>query len=392
MSIKRFDTTTDKCERETKVVIVKSTPIHLDVRIDIETEVLADAGYNIIVLGWNRDGSHSKFEKRDNYTIHRIGLKAPTGGNRISTVLYWPVWWYAEFLWLIRHEYDIIHAQNFDSIVPAFFAAKIRRKPLIFGIRDIYSYSVSSVPHGVRRIFLIIEKFFIKSTDAAMFANASQLELIGRNLNRNSIVICNAPKDIPKVNNKRTGKDFTLFFGGSFYKSQIVNLDKVIMAVKDMDSIRLIIAGYGDYVDELKELIKDINNVDFIGTIDYKEILKWTSSADLLFVLYDYSLPNNASCLPHKLFEAMAFGKPILVSDNTAMADFVRTYDCGIAVDCRNVAEIKKAIINLKDNPQYYKRLGVNGKKIFKKEFSWNIMKPRLLEFYNKILKNEIKC
>lgn len=375
-----------------KVVIVKSTSINLDVRIDIEAEILAEAGYDVVVLGWDREGKYPKVEKRANYTIHRVRLKAPTQGNRIKIIFYWPIWWCAEFLWLLKNKYDILHAQNFDTIIPALVAAKIKRKNLIYGIRDIYSDSVSSMPKWVRQIALCIDNFFIKSADGVIFANAPQLELIGKNLNDNSIVICNAPKNAPCISEHGKNDKFTLFFGGSIYKKQISNLDKIIMAVKDIDDIRLVIAGYGDYEGELIEIIKDIKNVDFIGAIEYKEVLNRTLNADLLFVLYDPGLPNNASCLTHKMFEAMACGKPILVSDATAMADFVRAHNCGVVVNCRSVKEIRDAIVKLKDNPQLCRQLGANGKRAYEEKYSWQIMKPRLLDFYEKIYAKIKRC
>ena len=278
-----------------------------------------------------------------------------------------------------------MHAQNFDTIVPALVAAKIKRKPLIYDILDIYSDSVSSMPKWVRQIALYIDKFFIKSADGVIFANAPQLELIGKNLNDNSIVICNTPKNVPRISEHRKDDKLTLFFGGSIYKKQILNLDKIIMAVKDRDDIMLVIAGYGDYEGELRELITGIKNVEFIGAIEHKEVLNRTLNADLLFALYDPILQNTKYALAHKLFEAMACGKPILVSDATAMADFVRAHNCGVVVNCRSVKEIKDAIVKLKDNPQLCRQLGANGKSAFEEKYSWQLMKPRLLDFYEKI-------
>ena len=72
-----------------KVVMVKSASINFDVRIDIEAEILAEAGYDVVVLGWDRDIRYPKVEKKANYTLHRIRLKAPTGGNSIKIVFYY---------------------------------------------------------------------------------------------------------------------------------------------------------------------------------------------------------------------------------------------------------------------------------------------------------------
>lgn len=372
-----------------KVVMVNATAADPDVRGDMEAEMLAKAGYNVTVLGWDRNGTYPKVEKRGNYTLHKIKLKAPCRGNSIRIILYWPMWWCVEFLWLVRRKWDVVHVANIDAFIPALAAAKVRRKPTIYDIYDIHADSVP-LPKLVRWIVLHVEKFFMRFANALILTSGGHLERLGMNLKHNVIMLNNVVCKYVPGNIEPTRSDkFRLFYAGTLFKGAHSNLDKIIMAVREIKDAELVIAGYGDYVEELRETVKDIGNVEFIGKISHEDVLNKTLNTDLLFVLYDPILPINTISLPNKLFEAMAYGKPILVPDNTVLADFVRVHNCGVPVDCRSVSEIRDAIIKLKDNPQFYKRLASEGRKAFEKKYNWSIMEKRLLDLYNGVLAAE---
>jgi glycosyltransferase involved in cell wall biosynthesis len=79
------------------------------------------------------------------------------------------------------------------------------------------------------------------------------------------------------------------------------------------------------------------------------------------------------------------YEKPISVSKGTTMTDIVEKENCGLAVDCNSVDEIRKAIIRLKEDPDLCRQLGANGRRAYEERYNWEIMENRLLELYKKI-------
>ena len=77
--------------------------------------------------------------------------------------------------------------------------------------------------------------------------------------------------------------------------------------------------------------------------------------------------------------------KPIIVNDNSSMADIVREENCGLVVPYGDVDAIRSAILMLKNDPALCKRLGENGRKAYETKYSWKIMEERLLEVLRKI-------
>ena len=74
--------------------------------------------------------------------------------------------------------------------------------------------------------------------------------------------------------------------------------------------------------------------------------------------------------------------KPIIVNDDTSMANIVREEKCGLIVPYGDVKTIKEAIIKLQNNPSLREELGENGRKAYDRKYSWTIMEKRLVLTY----------
>lgn len=73
------------------------------------------------------------------------------------------------------------------------------------------------------------------------------------------------------------------FFAGLLYSGKHLNLDKIFAAIKNTDNIKLVIAGHGNMVDEIKRYSSHNNGkIEFIGEISHREVLQRSYSADHL--------------------------------------------------------------------------------------------------------------
>jgi glycosyltransferase involved in cell wall biosynthesis len=276
---------------------------------------------------------------------------------------------------------------DFDTIMPAVVAARIKRKKVIYEIADIY-YMLVRLPGWLTSICVFVDKLFIRCADGVVLASEGVVKELNGIPNKNVVVIINSPPDScgelkPIARDKGT---FTIFYAGALFRSRKSNLDKVFEAIKNMDKVILVVAGYGDEVDQITKWASEATDkVQFLGKISYSQVLAKTAEADLLVALYDPSVYVHRWGYATKLFEAMMCRKPILVSKGTAMAELVEKENCGLAVDVNNVEEIRQAIVKLKQNPELCELLGTNGSKIYQQEYRWEIMEQRLLSLYSAI-------
>jgi len=372
-----------------RVTIVRSRAI--DPAANKLAKSLYKSGYDVRLLVWDRKGN---LEGKDGegYKICKFDLKAPY--DKSTVLLYLPLWWLYEFFFLIKDNPDIIHACDLDTLIPAIFVKTIRKVNICYTIYDFYAEDISEqIPSIVKNCLVGLEKFLIRFTDVLFLVDKSRYEQVkGAKINTLAYIY-NSPPDYFDVKQKSNEKRniTTLFYAGLIHKSR--GLEYMIRAIEDLDNIKLIIAGEGP--DE--SLIEDISidtkkKIQYIGQISYKNVIKKTLSADILFAFYDPQIPNNKYASPNKLFESMMCGKPIIVSDGSSMANIVRRENCGIVVPYSDIESIKETIVKLKDDPKLRNELGENGRRAYEREYSWKIMENRLINAYNKIAtKNNIE-
>ena len=83
----------------------------------------------------------------------------------------------------------------------------------------------------------------------------------------------------------------------------------------------------------------------------------------------------------------MMVGVPVIINKEISPSDIVNKYDCGIVVPYGDIQTIRREIIRLKNDPFLRKRLGQNGKKAFRKRFSWDLLKLDFVNEYMQLLK-----
>ena len=370
-----------------EVTFVRSNPLDRDVRLPKEIAALNQAGHRTRLIHWDRDGQTGKSRKLDGCEVISLRLRAPWG---IKVLPFLPVWWCFVFVRLMLSRWDVVHAVNFDSIIPTVIAGRLKRKPVVYEILDVYEEG-RILPKAVRTVSLAVDKLFMRLADAIIVADEAQIEGIGGIPNSRVVPIYDSPPDT--LDSEDAGylgylesKPFTLFYAGVLYKVKRLNLDKVLGAIRDMEGVKLIVAGYGDLVDEIKGWSYRLpDKVEFIGQIDYAEVLKRGIKSHLFFVLRDPIVPTSRYTCGSTVFNAMICGKPILVNQGTSTTRKVAEENCGLAVDGNNIEEIREAIIKLRDNPQLCEELGANARKAYEQRYSWQIMEQRLVALYQEL-------
>ena len=365
--------------KKSKILMVISYP---DTRLRKEIDTLLKNGYEVKVIIWERGWPFTCDKKVD---IKGLNLNAPIG--RISSLLYFPIWFLYLIFWLLQTEWDVVHAVNFDTYLFALIMAKIKNKPIVY---DIYDFYGDMMPSLLRNIIIKMDKHLLPFSDVLILADEARVEQIGGNVHKNIFIVNNSPEEdnFDKNYHNDDIKTFKVFIGGKILKERC--LDMIISAIGKMSDVELSILGHCDETDYKKKIIRlsqKFDNIDlYLDGVPYDEIVKGTLSADLTIALYNPDIPNNRYASPNKLFEAMASKIPIIVNENTSMADIVRKEKCGIVIPYGNEEALTWAISRLKDDLSLQKRLGNNGRKAYKNKYNWTIMENRLNSIYRQVL------
>ncbi len=379
-----------KKQRKKKVIIIRSNGVNPDPRVEKEALFLSE-NFKVEILGWDREKKAKRFEKRNKYTIYRCQITSGYGRG-IKNLIKLLVWWIYEFFWLLKKQFDIIHACDFDTYLPALLVAKIKNKKIIYDIYDFYSDMNINAPLLLKKIIRKLDLFLMKFSDMVILADDIRKFQIEGAKTKKLIFIYNAPEDYynyfkKKFHKNQKNNNFVLGYIGLIKKER--GFDFIIETMKDLPEVKLVIGGYGPYEKQLLKKIKKIKNIKFLGRIyDYKKTLEIEFLSDALFALYDPTVPNHKHSSPNKLFEAMMLAKPIIVSCNTGMDKKVEKYKCGIIINYNNKNELKEAILKLKEMKfradDFY---GKNGRRAYEEKFHPLLMKKQLIKAYRDILK-----
>lgn len=369
-----------------KVVLIYENTLARDTRITKIIKTLKENEYSVTFLGWNRgfDPKRSEISEAGAFDGQvLLNLRAQWGAAVYLTL---PIWWLFVFIKLMLIDWDIAHAVQITSAFPAVFAGKIKRKPVIYDMLDVYEDSIS-IPAKIRNVLLLIDKFIMKSATSIILADKEEEQEIGGIPNSNVIVIYDSPSTIERIDAKyKPNSEFTLFFAGLLIRKKALNLDKIVKAIESIDGVKIVIAGYGDLVDEIEEWGRLMpEKLEFIGEISHAEVLERSIKADALFILRDPIVRVNKYICGSKVLEAMMCGRPIIVNKGTSTSKIVLEERSGIVVDAHNIDEIRNAIITLKEDRDLCNRLGDNGRHAYEMRYSWSIMERHLLKLYKSI-------
>jgi glycosyltransferase involved in cell wall biosynthesis len=122
------------------------------------------------------------------------------------------------------------------------------------------------------------------------------------------------------------------------------------------------------------------------GWLPRTEALRVAAGCDIALVLFQPGIENHRLALPHKLFEAMLLGLPVIVPGFAAeVVRVVAESGGGIAVDTGDAARIAGAVESLAD-PALRSAMGRRGRDAALTRFGWAGEAARLVALYRRLL------
>lgn len=360
-----------------------------DPRVEKVARALSRAGCKVEVLAWDRYGDLPAEEEMDGIRVRRLLIRSEFGrglGN-LPGLLRWQlalIW----RLWRRRGDYDILHACDFDTVLPALLARLLWKKRVVYDVFDFYAEMLRSTPGPVKRIIRLVDLWVMGWVDAVILADEARRAQIAGARPRRLTVIYNTPEDLPvdalpKVPGRPRGSRLHLTFVGLLQRER--GLLELLEVLRRRPDFSLDMAGFGGDADEVLRAAQGLPNVRFHGRVPYPVALALSRSADALVATYDPAIPNHRYASPNKLFEAMMLGKPIVVARGTGMDSLVEEHECGLIVKYGDRESLEAAFERLAADEGLRRRLGRNGRAAYERRFAWERMEQRLRDLYTNL-------
>jgi glycosyltransferase involved in cell wall biosynthesis len=129
---------------------------------------------------------------------------------------------------------------------------------------------------------------------------------------------------------------------------------------KEIPQTRLVIVGEGGLLPELKRQVEELElgqHVLFAGGIYGDELARHYAMCDL------FALPSSYESFGFTVLEAMASGKPAIVSDIPGVGEIVRSGETGLKVLPRDPQALAQAMMFLLGNDETRSWMGQNARK-----------------------------
>ena len=334
------------------VVLIGFLPNHRIMRrIDVEKKI-----GDVHLICWDRESDMLPPQIEKGFSIHTIRIAA--GNDPLKRII--PTRRFASQAkkYLNDIKPKIIHVQGLDMLqIAASYRRANPQTKIIYEVADLHRYIVDNqkdILHKLVKAYLIhedraLEKYYdllILTSEAYYDSYFTKFVLAGKFL-----YMPNMPDlSIYDKYHKKSDGDFTIgYIGGVRYKKQIYNL---IDAARQ-SHVKLMIAGFEEAPIELEPICKADPNIEWIGKFDYSDAPALYGKCDAMYSVYDADMANVRVALPNKLYESVYCEMPIVVAKNTFLADTVKKWGVGIAVDHKGSDDLILAIEELKSQESY---------------------------------------
>jgi len=183
---------------------------------------------------------------------------------------------------------------------------------------------------------------------------------------------------------------YLIYVGGLGGGGDVKGIDLmlgVLGALPPSSKLRLLLGGREPepgFVERLKQRPGG-ERIDYVGWVDQKILPQLYGRAIGALVLYP-PMPNNVESEPVKLFESMAAGVPIIISDFPLFREFVDRWKCGIAVDAADAQCIAAIAMSWEQDRELAQQMGDNGFRAIREERSWELVSKDLLAIYRRLV------
>jgi glycosyltransferase involved in cell wall biosynthesis len=296
------------------------------------------------------------------------------------------------FFFLLFSRFNILHANDLDTLPANYLASVIRRKKLVYDSHEFFT----EVPELqdrkiVKKIWELIEKLIFPRLKHVITANASIAQAYKGKYGKLTEVIRNVPvrntfkrRPSPGNFNLPVNKKLIILQGTGINRDR--GAEEAIEAMKHIKNAILLIAGKGDIIPELKKRVDSKNlseKVIFIKTLPYEKLMELTSICHCGLSLDKNTNQNYLCSLPNKLFDYIMAGIPVVVSPLPEIISIVKKYDVGLIIrnhsPCEIAEKINEVIFRI-PSERWTKKL-----KKASEELNWDKEKLKLLQFYNNI-------
>ncbi len=339
-----------------KVIFTVTNDVFADQRVNKMAYTLHDMGFQVVLVGVKRKNSPPFSPSYAN--VLRIPVLFQKG------FLFYAGFNIQLFFFLLFRRFDLLVANDLDTLLPAHLVSRLRNKPLVYDTHEYFTGTpeVISRPR-VYRVWKWLENKLFPLQNTIITVNKSIAGLYKEEYGKQLHIVRNVPPYHEAKSSKSRSE-----LGIPEHKRIIIlqgtgiNTDRgaeeLIAAMQPQYGIEnalLLIIGGGNAMESIRQQVSNFkidDKVIFLPRMPWKDLFEYTIHADIGLSLDKDRGLNYRFSLPNKLFDYIMAGTPVLVSDLPEVAAIVDRYDVGRKIQNHDPAHIASCITEMLANQQ----------------------------------------
>ncbi len=378
-----------------------------DIRVEKEAKSLESSNkfrVNILCNNSQNFPSQSNYKNLNIFRLSYLRFLGKTG-NRIKNYPLWfnPIWLAKGFWLLFRVRPNIIHVHDLPLMFLGLLYARLFNAKLIYDLHENYPatfdiWKKSGIIKLLIRNKLLArwyDRFSLKKSDGVIVVEQEHINWIVEHYKicRPVSVVSNTV-DLQYYQNIPANAEILSKFQNHFIVSYVgkISVERDLdVAIKSMTTLKqkipdilFLIVGEGPDSQRLQKMSYQLQLNDIINFIDwvtFEQTASYIKLSDICLIPQGSNdLIDNGA--PHKLYQYMSLGKPVIVADSKALKRVVSENNCGLVFRSKDEISLAQAILNIYNNPKNY---SANGKKAVANKYNWQRSAQVLLDLYDSL-------
>jgi glycosyltransferase involved in cell wall biosynthesis len=158
--------------------------------------------------------------------------------------------------------------------------------------------------------------------------------------------------------------------------------------IKELPNIHFLIVGADPKSKVvIEDMVKELNIGAYVEVLSWQPFHKVNSyvmASDVCLVPHN-DFEHTQTTIPHKLFQYMICGKPVLVSDCKPLKRIMEQANAGAIFRANDEKHLAKTLVKMAAFPEVLVELGKNGQKAALGPLSWKIDANKLVQLYSSL-------
>ena len=288
---------------------------------------------------------------------------------------------------LRRPDVIVATSPQFFTACAGYLVSKIRRRPYVFELRDLWPDSILAVgamrESALVRILRKLEYFLYRKAARIVSVTHSFKKVLTANgipAEQITVVPNGADLDAYQPGERPQALAERLGLGGKFVAAYVGTvgmahgLSTLLAAAERLrtrDDICIVVVGTGAEKERLaaEAARRNLINLLFVGGVDKMEVREYWRLCDVALVLLkDQPLFNHV--IPSKMFEAMGTERAIILGVRGESKNILEEAKAGVAIQPEDVDSLVQTIVEMADNPALCREMGLSGRHFVEKNYN----------------------